>query len=223
MDKRNLLGIKKYSSKNQIFDVYIYQKKSGNKTTLRTVYGTIEVYITKNISVNFLNKMIIDTLQKYPNKIINRPFYKEGEYFYILGQKKIITRDVSLKDNDNYFYIRSTCKDEITPYKKQALSFFKKRILEIGKLMDIDLSSYSIYSGLFISYYGCCFPIKKQLKFDYRLYAYTTNIIDSIIIHELAHILELSHSKNFYNIVYKYCPNYDKLTLMLNEGRFDEK
>ena len=55
-DKRALLGIKNYSYRGQVFPVYFYLKKSGRGQTVRQVYGTVEMYITKKSKAESKNK-----------------------------------------------------------------------------------------------------------------------------------------------------------------------
>ena len=43
------------------------------------------------------------------------------------------------------------------------------------------------------------------------LYQFTTDCIDSVVVHELAHDAFRNHGKRFYDKVYKYCPNYPEL------------
>ena len=43
-------------------------------------------------------------------------------------------------------------------------------------------------------------------------------VITYIIVHELSHILEFNHSKNFYDVVSKYCPNYKQIKNKLKRG-----
>ena len=61
---------------------------------------------------------------------------------------------------------------------------------------------------------------KKTLTFSFVLIHYSKEVIDSVVIHELAHDLFFDHSSNFYNVVYNYCPNYDILRKQLVKGEF---
>ena len=56
------------------------------------------------------------------------------------------------------------------------------------------------------------------LSFQLNLIHYSKEIIESVVVHELAHDFERNHSKNFYNIVYRYCPNYKELQKKLKKG-----
>ena len=58
----------------------------------------------------------------------------------------------------------------------------------------------------------------NKLAFSLSLVHYSKDIIDSVIVHELAHYYEFNHSFKFYNIVYKYCPNYKILRKKLIKG-----
>ena len=68
------------------------------------------------------------------------------------------------------------------------------------------------------SRYGSNSKKTKTLNFNLILIHYDVEVIDSVIIHELAHIKVFNHSKEFYDVVYRYCPNYDKYRKMLIKG-----
>lgn len=224
MDKREFLTYRHYKlSDGREFDADIYRKSNNHGMTLRVVYGSVEVYTSSYISLEKMDSFVYGCFKKhsYQGSILNRPFMKEDIYIYVLGRKKYFTSDPLLKDNSLFFYVPTNMKDPLVKYKKLFLEYLSKRVVEIGKTMGRDLSDFRIRTGLFLSYYAVCFPIKKQFKFDYRLFAYTPEVMDCIIIHEIAHTYEMHHDEKFYDIVYRYCKNYDALERMVEWGRFE--
>ncbi|MFA6861476.1 MAG: YgjP-like metallopeptidase domain-containing protein [Bacilli bacterium] len=222
MDKRKYLGYKTYSEPDgSQFTVNIYRKSNNNGVSLRIVYGQMEVYCSTYTNDYQIDHIVSVARKKYPDRIITRPYMKEGVYAYILGKKKYFTSDPKNMHNDTFFYVPSNVKDPVTRYKKLFLEYLKPHLVEVGKRMNQDLSDYKIRTGLFLSYYAVCFPTKRQFKFDYRLFAYKPEISDAIVIHEIAHTYEIHHNDRFYTIVKMYCPNYDELEKEINQGRFE--
>ncbi len=221
MDKRNLICKRKYVTPNGIeIEANIYEKKNGTKMVIRYSYGEVEVYVPPRVTNKRIDDFVTGFLQRNPDKYFWRPFYKEDVYIYVLGKKMFFTHNPANKGNSTYFYTPSTTKDPINRYKKNFIEYLNKRVVELGKIMNRDLSDYTFRTSLFLTYYGSCCPAKKQMKFDYRLYAFSPEIIDSVIIHEIAHTYELKHNKRFYDIVYLYCPDYDELQSELRSGYF---
>lgn len=58
-----------------------------------------------------------------------------------------------------------------------------------------------------LSNWGSC-SAKSNLNFSTRLLFAPTETIDYVIIHELAHLIELNHSSRFWDLVSKAMPNY---------------
>ena len=52
---------------------------------------------------------------------------------------------------------------------------------------------------------------KKNLKFNCLLKLTPSEVIDSVIVHELAHLKEMNHSDRFYAEVLRVFPDYWKL------------
>ena len=44
-----------------------------------------------------------------------------------------------------------------------------------------------------------------------KLIEFDVSKIDYVIIHELCHIIHFNHSKEFWELVFKYCPNYKQI------------
>ena len=55
--------------------------------------------------------------------------------------------------------------------------------------------------------FGSC-SAQNALNFSYRLMMYPVDAIDYVVVHELAHIKHHNHSRDFYNLIKKYMPDY---------------
>lgn len=201
--------------------VNVYLKRSGRYISLRTSFGCMELYVFRDTSYKQMQELISKAIKKnYNSKNMTKPFYKENVYIYVFGVKKYFTNDIKFKDDPSYFYVSKKCKDPLTIYKKLFLEYVSSRSIELGKKMNLNLSDFTFRTGLFLSYFGVCFPTKKQIKFDYRLFSFKQEVIDSVIYHELTHLFVLPHNDSFYKILYSYCPKYEEYTDLLNSGYF---
>ena len=70
------------------------------------------------------------------------------------------------------------------------------------------------------SRYGTNNRAKKTITYAMNLLYYSSEIIDSVVIHELTHCFVYDHSDNFYRLLYKYCPYYDMLRKKLIKAVF---
>lgn len=59
---------------------------------------------------------------------------------------------------------------------------------------------------------------KYNIVLNWMLGAFNVRIFESVIIHEVVHMLELNHGKNFYKYVYSLCQNYDYYQKCLENG-----
>jgi predicted metal-dependent hydrolase len=59
---------------------------------------------------------------------------------------------------------------------------------------------------------------KRNLNFNWRITRMPEEIFDYIVIHELAHLSELNHSKRFWAIVDKHCPDFRTHRLWLRDN-----
>ena len=59
---------------------------------------------------------------------------------------------------------------------------------------------------------------KGNLNFNWRLIFAPPEVLDYVVVHELAHRKEMNHSKNFYAIVESVMPDYKKWKKWLKEN-----
>lgn len=101
----------------------------------------------------------------------------------------------------------------------------KSEFLKIAKeRVDFFNSSYGFkYKNIFIkdtkSRWGSCSSI-GNLNFNYRIFMLDSKQRDYIIVHELCHLKEMNHGKNFWNLVEKKSPEYKKVRKSLKEYNF---
>lgn len=103
--------------------------------------------------------------------------------------------------------------------RKQAAQHFKDRTAQLAEHMNNGrLEAPITYNRITIkgqkTRWGSC-SREKNLNFNWRLVFASPPIIDSIIIHELAHTVHLNHGKRFYALVEQHCPNHRQLSRQL--------
>ena len=69
-------------------------------------------------------------------------------------------------------------------------------------------SDYDVRVKTVKTIYGSNSNLTKTITFNSVLIHYSLDIIDSVVVHELAHDLVRNHSKEFYKVVLKTMPDY---------------
>ncbi|MEZ4836614.1 MAG: M48 family metallopeptidase [Caldilineaceae bacterium] len=52
--------------------------------------------------------------------------------------------------------------------------------------------------------YGSCTPSERTIRISHRLAKVPQFVLDYVIVHELAHLLEANHGKRFWKLVNRY-------------------
>lgn len=90
-------------------------------------------------------------------------------------------------------------------YIANAKKILSERLEYFADLMQIDYNNLSISNSK--SKWGSC-DNYRNIKLNFRLIMLPHKAIDFVIIHELTHILEFNHSKDFYKIISSVMPSY---------------
>ncbi len=64
--------------------------------------------------------------------------------------------------------------------------------------------------------FGSC-SSKGNISYSFRLMTYPEEAIDYVVVHELAHLTEMNHSKKFYEIIENVLPDYKERKKLLKE------
>lgn len=117
-------------------------------------------------------------------------------------------------------------EEEETNIKKAVRMLFKNntevvlqdRLPYWSKITNIEYNSVKVRDAK--TKYGSCIPTKKAIHFTSRLIMLPKEAIDAVIVHELCHIIHPNHSKQFYELVEKYIPNYKQIDEYLKRNSY---
>ena len=177
---------------------------------------TVKLENKKNIKHCYLRILKADLIQIRANK-----------YFTIFDAKDLINRKkewiessiqkMSKKSlNDDEFLLLGE-KKKYENYKIKNIDTFYRG--EIEKILPQKVDEFSKKMNLFptsISYrknkrtWGSC-NHKNGLNFNILLMKFPIEVMEYVIVHELAHIKHKNHSKDFWNVVAVYCSNYKEV------------
>lgn len=103
---------------------------------------------------------------------------------------------------------------ELERYKKKAEAHLIKRCGYFAELMGVHYRKIKINTAK--TRWGSC-NSKGDLNFTFRLILLPEDLIDYVVVHELAHIREMNHSDKFWSVVEEAMPNYKARKKQLKE------
>ncbi len=157
-------------------------------------------------------------VQKFQNqqKQIPQHQFSQGETFLYLGKEyPLHITEQALQPlfwNEDGFWLRKTDPTQARKwflrwYQEKALAYFTDRARAFeAKFID---QPYQIKLSNARTRWGSC-SSQRIIRLSWRLIMAPPDIIDSVIVHELAHFVHQNHSKEFWNLVSRECPDYKK-------------
>lgn len=123
--------------------------------------------------------------------IVKAPFFVTKNYIYQFIDKhknwvenKLSQQQKTLIDTN-----------KLEEYKRQARNYIPKRVEEIAKKHWYEYNNVRITSAK-TRWWSC--TSQRNLNFSFRLILTPPEIIDYVICHELAHLREMNHSRQFW-------------------------
>jgi hypothetical protein len=92
--------------------------------------------------------------------------------------------------------------------KKASYALVSERIAYFNQSLEYPVGKVSIKNQK--TRWGSCSG-KRNLSFNYKIIFMPENLRDYIIIHELCHLKEMNHSKNFWTLVSQKVSDYKAL------------
>jgi hypothetical protein len=169
-------------------------------------------------------------LEAHPQPI--KHYYKSGEHFHFLGQpvRLEMVRHAATRQPLRYvptgqgseavFEMLKTTQTNAQKllmewYKKQARKICTEKATWLAKKHGFQYSRLRITSAR--TRWGSC-SSKGTLSFTWRIATLPPEIIDYVVVHELAHMVEHNHSKQFWGQVEALMPDYKKRRAWLKKN-----
>jgi predicted metal-dependent hydrolase len=100
-------------------------------------------------------------------------------------------------------------------YIAKANEKIVSRVKQHARLLGVDVALVKIVDNRYR--WGSC-TLNDNVNFNWRLIKAPMFVIDYIIVHELAHLIETNHTPRFWNIVRAQAPTMDKAKVWLKEN-----
>lgn len=218
-------------------EIDIKRKKVKNITLKVKSQGTVHLTVPLNTSDEFINKFLKSKEKwikkkmeffkdNYKNDI--KKSYIEGENHKYLGEyyklqvisskKEFVSLDIENK------VIKLYVKDKQDLERKKELLhkfYIEKAKIILKELTDKYANKLNeTYASIKIrgmkTRWGSCNPVKKYINFNLQLIEKPISSIEYVVLHELAHLKHPNHSKEFWNYVSFYMPDWKLRKQKLN-------
>lgn len=209
-----------YSYLDNEYPVIINKKRIKNSYI--RVSDDLKIVINTNIIVS--NKYIsslIESNRSSIDRMLDKKIKRklDNNQVKILGNTYNVIYSSSFEKieyRDNYIFV----KDDLSLNKslnKEMKVLFKKCLDEEYKLFKENIPYPSLRLRKMKTRWGVCNTKDLVITLNTELYKYPPICLEYVVIHELSHLIEPNHNKNFWQIVEEYMPNYKKVKVLLKE------
>ena len=155
--------------------------------------------------------------EKLARPLINLDYKIDAEYFklslisggkgqflanYKLGEMQIICPpDADFSDEQLQEWLRKVIKESL---RRNAKSILPPRLARLAKQNGLPYASVKINSSQ--GRWGSC-SARKDINLSYFLVLLPTHLIDYVLLHELCHTREMSHSERFWGLLNQLTEN----------------
>jgi predicted metal-dependent hydrolase len=141
------------------------------------------------------------------------PRYIPGETFFYLGREYSLvltdTAKVPLEFEENFVLSKEDQKDARRLfeqwYRKRAKAVLQERVDVLAQSNRLSPAQVRISSAR--TRWGSCSG-RGSLSFTWRLVMAPIEVVDYVVVHELAHLIERNHSSKFWEQVERMMPDY---------------
>ena len=207
---------------------YILTRKSVKNVNLRLHKdGSVHVSANPRVPLYYIDNFVYgnrdfiakakENITKSKEKCLIPTDFCDKAEFYFLGRQTII-KAVSkgeVKLDNNIVYIPANNGEAVKKHllkwlNAQAALIFKQYVQETYRefKQHYNIPYPEITVRAMKSRWGSCRPDKAKITLNLMLLAAPPECIKYVTVHEFAHLLHPNHSKDFWNVVARFVPDY---------------
>lgn len=225
MEERSIL----YDGRNwQYFITYKQQKNLYLKLKGSKIIVSAPFFVRQEVIENFIQENIAKLVSKiqdyhlHSDLLISKITFFPDAFIYFLDKKLEMVgkyhKQTKFYISDDVFFIYSpfsfhSQSDQVLLlkkinnfFKKVAKPIFLERLNYWQTIMNLKVSNLEV--RLMKNKWGVCFHKLGKITLNSKLVHFSYQVIDYVVIHELAHLVYPNHSREFWNLVALYCPDY---------------
>ena len=140
---------------------------------------------------------------------------------YLLNVKKSTTNKIVLKHSSIELYAKEPASVETKKkvlydwYRKELRVQITTLIAKYAVIMNLSIPEFGI--RIMKTKWGSCTTESQKLWFNIELAKKPIECIEYIVVHEMVHLIERNHNKNFVILMERYLPNWRTQKNVLNE------
>lgn len=166
-------------------------------------------------------KKLIESNYSELEKMVQRSYKSriDNGVFYYLGTKyDIIVKPDNIKVTFANGKVIVPNLEELNNWKIiTAKKLFKERLEFLYDFFEEKIPFPKLRVRKMKTKWGVCNRKNNTVTLNLNLINRSLEEIDYVIIHELSHFVIFNHSKDFWNVVKKYCPDYKRINKILKE------
>jgi len=225
-------------------DFFVQRKKVKNINLRVNIDKQIIVSIPENMEIEIVRDFVkskvewIKKQQSYYNLFTKDKeciTFENGETVYLLGKQykiKIVSdiiNNISIKEKyfeihikDKYIkdkeYIKGIYNTWLKEYSKQLFNTLTEKYHSSLKKYDIQFPQIEVRTMK--SRWGSCLSNDNKVIYNLNLIKTPICCIEYVVLHELSHFRYQNHSKNFYNFITIFMPDWKERKKILDEEYF---
>lgn len=212
-----------------VYDLVRSNRKTVGLTVSRD--GTVTVKAPNSVSLKLIEEIVakkLEWIQRKQEELAMLPRetkkdYVTGQTILYLGESILLQVDTKHSKTYDFVQLEETgLQNVLHVYTKSAESYYVKELVyswlmkRAGKIFEQRIQYYQPYFSVKPATlrikdqktrWGSC-STRRNINLNWRLIMAPMEVIDYVIIHEMCHLLQMNHSKEFWNEVEKVMPEY---------------